>query len=97
MAMITCTRCRRDVEAFARSPLPGPLAREIEASTCRDCFKDWMGQEVMIINEYKLDLSVPKNQEMLNLEMSRFLRLPSAPDDEPAQGPPPDHVPPSGG
>ena len=95
MAEITCNRCERKVEGFARSPLPGPLAAELVAHTCSNCFEDWMGQEVMIINEYKLDLSVPKNQELLNEEMARFLKLPSAPEGE-AQGPPPDHVPPSG-
>ena len=96
MAQIHCSRCDRDVEGFARSPLPGPMAAELEASTCPNCFEDWMGQEVMIINEYKLDLSVPKNQEMLNLEMARFLKLPSAPaDGGDAAGPPPDYVAPS--
>ena len=72
MAQIQCTRCERTLEGFAKSPLPGPMAAEIEQNTCRDCFKDWMGQEVMIINEYKLDLSVPKNQDLLNQEMARF-------------------------
>ena len=96
MAEIHCSRCDRDVEGFARSPLPGPMAAEIEAHACPHCFEDWMAQEVMIINEYKLDLSVPKNQDMLNVEMSRFLKLPSAPaDDGQAAGPPPEFVPPS--
>ena len=95
MAHITCTRCERELEGFAKSPLAGPLAAEIEQNTCKDCFKDWMGQEVMIINEYKLDLSAPKNQDLLNQEMARFLRLPSAPDEAAAQGPPPEFTPPS--
>ena len=96
MAEITCLRCDRTVEGFARSPLPGPHAAELEAHTCPNCFEDWMGQEVMLINEYKLDLSVPKNQAMLNTEMARFLKLPSAPEDGgEAAGPPPDYVPPS--
>ena len=92
MAEITCTRCDRTVEGFARSPLPGPHATELVENTCPNCFEDWMGQEVMIINEYKLDLSVPRNQELLNEEMARFLKLPSAPEGDP-QGPPPDHEP----
>ncbi len=96
MAQIHCTRCDRDLEGFARSPLPGPMADELVANTCSHCFEDWMAQEVMIINEYKLDLSVPKSQEQLNLEMSRFLKLPSAPEgDAGTAGPPPDYVPPS--
>lgn len=90
MGTITCARCGRETRGFDKSPLPGPLASELEQHSCPNCFKDWMGQEVMIINEYRLDLSVPKNQELLNEEMARFLKLPSAPPEEAGDGPPAD-------
>jgi Fe-S cluster biosynthesis and repair protein YggX len=78
MPMINCTRCKRETEGFDKSPLPGPYAPEIETNSCPDCFQDWMGQEVMIINECRLDVAQPESQEKLNLEMARFLVLPSA-------------------
>ncbi len=92
MPMITCARCKRETEAFEKTPLPGPLADEILAHACPACFQDWMAQEIMIINEYRLDLAVPANQEKLNTEMGRFLCLPSS-DGKEAIGPPPEATP----
>jgi Fe-S cluster biosynthesis and repair protein YggX len=54
------------------------MAAELLAHACPGCFRDWMNTEVMIINEYRLDLSLPRNQELLDLEMAKFLNLPSA-------------------
>ncbi|MEM7249486.1 MAG: Fe(2+)-trafficking protein [Acidobacteriota bacterium] len=90
---MNCRRCELPTEGFDASPLPGPRAEEILEHACKACFQDWMGQEIMIINEYRLDLSIPKNQALLDDEMARYLKLPSAPEGE-AAGPPPEHVPP---
>jgi Fe-S cluster biosynthesis and repair protein YggX len=89
---VTCARCHSSAEGFDKSPLPAPFGPEILAATCRNCFQDWMGRELMIINEYRLDLGVPRNQDLLNQEMARFLNLPSS-DGEEAGGPPPGAVP----
>ena len=87
-ATITCTRCKTETTAMLRAPLPPPQGDEILANTCDGCFKDWMATEIMIINEYRLDLAVPRNQELLDLEMARFLSLPSS-DGGAAAGAPP--------
>lgn len=94
-AVIHCARCQRDVEGFGEAPLPAPQGAELLANTCPECFKDWMGTEIMIINEYRLDLGVPRNQDLLNEEMARFLNLPSA-GGEKATGAPPQATPQKG-
>lgn len=91
-ATITCLRCKQSGPGFDVAPLPGEIGKEILAGTCPGCFKDWMGAEIMIINEYRLDLGVPRNQELLNQEMARFLSLASA-DGQAASGPPPEATP----
>ena len=78
MPKITCARCKRETDGYEKTPLPGPLSDEILAHACPSCFQEWMAQEIMIINEYRLDLAKPENQEKLNSEMARFLCLPSA-------------------
>ena len=93
MSLITCLRCKKETKGFAEAPLPGPHAAELVQHTCPACFEDWMRMEVMIINEYRLDLGLQRNQEMLDVEMSKFLSLPSAPEGE-AAGPPPQATPP---
>jgi len=92
MPQITCARCKRETDAFEKTPLPGPQSDEILSHACPSCFEDWMAQEVMIINEYRLDLAVPDNQAKLNAEMARFLCLPSS-DGEDAIGPPAEATP----
>ena len=88
MSTITCARCKRETAAMPKSPLPGAVGEELLANTCDACFKDWMGTEIMIINEYRLDLGVPRNQELLDQEMARFLALPSAGGAAPTGAPP---------
>ena len=77
-ATITCRRCNQSVPGFPSAPVPGESGVELLANTCPNCFKDWMNTEVMIINEYRLDLGVQRNQDLLNQEMARFLNLPSS-------------------
>jgi Fe-S cluster biosynthesis and repair protein YggX len=91
-ATITCARCQRETARMTDSPLPAPFGEELLAHSCEECFGDWMNTEIMIINEYKLDLGVPRNQDMLNEEMARFLNLPSA-GGEKATGAPPQATP----
>lgn len=85
---ITCARCQRETAGFDAAPLPGPQGEELLAHSCPDCFKDWMATEIMIINEYRLDLGVPRNQDLLNEEMARFLSLPSAGGEKSSGAPP---------
>jgi Fe-S cluster biosynthesis and repair protein YggX len=89
---VSCLRCKQSRDGFDAAPLPGQPGQEVLAHTCRDCFKDWMSTEIMIINEYRLDLGVPRNQELLNEEMARFLSLPMAKGEGPS-GPPPGATP----
>ena len=91
---IECARCAKTTEALDEAPLPGKWGEELMSHCCAACFGDWMSTEIMIINEYRLDLSLPSNQDQLNKEMAKFLSLPSAPEGE-AAGPPPDFEPPA--
>ena len=93
-ATITCSRCKQSVPGFPSAPVPGESGAELLANTCPSCFKDWMNTEIMIINEYRLDLGVQKNQDLLNQEMARFLNLPSG-DGQTAAGAPAEATPPA--
>ena len=95
-ATITCLRCKQTGPGLPEAPLPPPWGDELLAGTCPGCFHDWMGTEIMIINEYKLDLGVQRNQDLLNLEMARYLNLPSS-DGQQGLGPPPEATPPDHG
>ena len=74
-AMITCSRCAKSVEAMPRPPFPGPLAVEIQNRVCAACWKEWLGAQVNLINEYKLSTIDPSHREALNTQMRTFLNL----------------------
>ncbi len=72
---ITCARCGATCEGLAAPPLPTPVGREVQARTCPACWKAWLATQVMIINEYRLNLIDPEVRQRLEAEMRRFLGL----------------------
>lgn len=75
---ITCARCGSTTEALSQPPMPTALGEEIRSRTCPACWKEWMGVQVMLINEYRLNLIDPQVRKQLEAELRRFLNL--APD-----------------
>ena len=75
MATVTCTRCGRTAEALPAPPYPDALGSRIQRSVCAACWREYMGRQVMVINEYRLDLMEPRAQEILTRDMLEFLRL----------------------
>lgn len=76
-ATISCSRCRRDAAGLAsRPPLPAPLADLVVASVCADCWSEWEKNEVMVINELRLNFMDPRSAEVLHQKLREFLGLP---------------------
>lgn len=81
---VKCTRCGRDAPALETPPRVSPkLAEEIHQKVCADCWAEWQGMEVMVINELRLNFMDPKSQEVLEAQMREFLALdaPGAPSE----------------
>ncbi len=84
-ATVACARCgRAAAPALAKSPLYGPMGREVQARVCADCWAEWQHNEVMVINELRLNFMDPEAQEVLTRHMREFLVL-----DPPAATPEP--------
>jgi Fe-S cluster biosynthesis and repair protein YggX len=79
---IVCTRCQREAMRLDSPPLPGPTGAELQEKICTDCWAEWQGMEVMVINELRLNFMDPAAQQVLDLQMREFLAL-EAPDREP--------------
>jgi Fe-S cluster biosynthesis and repair protein YggX len=75
---VTCSRCGRTAPGFARPPLPGALGREIGDRICAECWAEWQGMEVMVINELRLNFMDPGAQKVLEEHMRQFFGLPGA-------------------
>jgi len=72
---ITCSRCGATVEPLPQPPLPTAIGREVQERVCPTCWKEWLGVQVMIINEYRLNLIDPEARATLATQMRAFLNL----------------------
>lgn len=76
MAVVTCSRCRRQAPGLEqRPPLPSPLAERVLASVCADCWAEWEKQEVMVINELRLNFMDPRAASVLHQKLEEFVGL----------------------
>ena len=75
---VVCIRCGRESEALKQAPIPTALGGEIHQKICASCWREWLGFQVMLINEYRLNLMDPEARKVLETQMRSFLKL--APD-----------------
>ena len=76
MAVVTCSRCKRQADGLSRAPIPGATGQEILDQVCAACWKEWLGTQVTYINEYRLSPLDPKHFEFLIEQARSFLGLP---------------------
>jgi Fe-S cluster biosynthesis and repair protein YggX len=73
MSQVECSRCKRTSGGLAQAPLPGDVGREIAENTCTGCWKEWLGAQVILINEHSLSPANPEHYDRLVAEMRVFL------------------------
>ena len=74
---VTCARCGRTAEPPPPSRLGhlGAAKEKILASICGDCWKEWEGVEVKVINEYRLNFIDPEHRETLKRACLDYLKV----------------------
>ena len=76
MPIVTCSRCHRDAPGLEqRPPLPSPLAEQVLAKVCAECWAEWEKNEVMVINELRLNFMDPKSATVLHRKLEEFVGL----------------------
>jgi Fe-S cluster biosynthesis and repair protein YggX len=75
MHEVSCTRCGNTAEGLENAPLPGEIGGRVQASACRACWSEWLGAQVILINERSLSPAKPADYEALLQEMTAFLKL----------------------
>jgi len=73
MSQVECLRCKRSAEGLGKSPLPGDVGLEVAEKTCATCWKDWLGAQVILINEHSLSPADPEHYRRLITEMRAYL------------------------
>ena len=58
---------------MARQPYPGELGKKIFEEISQQAWQEWLAQQTILINEYRLSMIDPKAQTFLKEEMEKFL------------------------
>lgn len=51
------------------------MGQKIYSSICAQCWQDWLGMGIKVINEMRLDLSDEKGQEVYDQYMKEYLGI----------------------
>jgi len=77
MAVVTCARCGNTREGAGKVGLPGTLGAEVEERVCAQCWSEWLGQQIRVINHYGLRPAMKEDREKLYGLTREFLNLAS--------------------
>ena len=74
---ITCIRCGQSAEPpeARRVGYPRAFKEQVLGRICANCWKEWEGMEVKVINEYRLNFMDPQHREMLQKACADFLQI----------------------
>ncbi|HEY8655640.1 MAG TPA: Fe(2+)-trafficking protein [Candidatus Limnocylindria bacterium] len=75
---LTCIRCGLTRAGAGRVGLPGELGAQIAGSVCAECWKEWLQQQVRVINHYGLKPMVKEDREKIYSLTREFFGLPPA-------------------
>jgi Fe-S cluster biosynthesis and repair protein YggX len=78
--MITCLRTGKVVAQMEKPPIRGKIGQEIWENAGQEAWDEWARTEVMVINEYRLNLADPEHRQVLYGHMREFFNLPSKDD-----------------
>ncbi len=70
--MVQCTRLQREAEGLDRQPYPGDLGKRIFENVSKQAWQDWLRQQTMLINEYRINPMDPKARRLIEEQMEKF-------------------------
>lgn len=68
-----CHRCGRSGPRLENAPYPGVNGQNIKDSICKVCWQEWMKVQMMVINEYRVNLADKKGVQTVEDQMRKFL------------------------
>jgi Fe-S cluster biosynthesis and repair protein YggX len=69
---VQCIVLGEEKPGLDRSPYPGDLGQRIFDNVSQEAWKQWLGHQTMLINEYRLVPIEPKDRKFLEEEMEKF-------------------------
>ena len=62
----------REAEGLEKPPSPGELGQRIYENVSKEAWKQWLGHQTMLINEYRLVAYEAKARQFLVGEMEKY-------------------------
>ena len=69
---VFCVKLKQELEGLNEPPQPGELGQRIFENVSKEAWKMWLQHQIMLINEYRLNLADPKAQEFLDQQMEAY-------------------------
>lgn len=70
--IVKCIKLGVEAEGLDRLPYPGELGQRIFANVSKSAWQQWLRQQTMLINEYRLTPFEPKARQFLEQQMEQF-------------------------
>ncbi len=70
---IHCVKLKRQAEGLDSAPWPGELGQRIYADISKEAWQDWLRQQTILINEYKLSPLDADHKRYLAAQMEAWL------------------------
>ena len=71
--LVNCPKMGEELEGLSFMPFPGELGQRVYDNISQEAWKQWLGQQTILINEYRLSSLDPKARSFLQEEMEKFL------------------------
>jgi len=69
---VHCIKLGREAEGLEKPPLKGPLGQRVFENVSKQAWTQWLEHSKMLINEYRLDLTSEKGQQIWFTEMEKY-------------------------
>jgi Fe-S cluster biosynthesis and repair protein YggX len=69
---VHCIKLNKEAEGLDFPPYPGELGKKLYESVSKEAWQMWLGQQTMLINEYRLSLADSKSQQFLKEELEKY-------------------------
>ena len=70
--MVQCVKLGKEAEGLDLPPYPGDLGARIFNNVSKEAWAEWLKQQTMLINEYRLTPIEPKARQFLEEQMEKF-------------------------
>jgi len=70
---VYCTKLQQEKAGLQFQPYPGALGQKIYQEISAEAWKQWLAQQTILINEYRLSSMDPKAKLFLREQMEEFL------------------------